>query len=71
MIKDFEHEVELDFDNGYTSGYLNIEANHETMATFAMSVGAVGSEEGSYEDALVRKQDLIKFLKKSLEMLEK
>ncbi|CAH9012958.1 hypothetical protein VP424E501_P0069 [Vibrio phage 424E50-1] len=71
MIKTFEHEIEMEFDNGNTCGYINVECNHETMAIVAMSVGDVGSEEGSYEDAIVEKKDLIKFLKKTLEMLEK
>ena len=70
MIRGFDTEVEMEFDNGSTSGYINIESNHETMAVVAMSVG-VGSEEGSYQDAVVDKKDLVKFLKKTLEMLEK
>ncbi|AUR84738.1 hypothetical protein NVP1063O_071 [Vibrio phage 1.063.O._10N.261.45.C7] len=72
--KTYNNEVELTFDNGVESGYLNFETNgvKGEMVNFDFSVGKTGS---GYIDAehcvVIDKQNLITFLEKSLEMLKK
>ena len=65
--KTYNNEVELTFDNGVDSGYLNFESNGvndgTVNITFSESIGESNSSS-------VDKQDMIKFLEKSLEMLK-
>ena len=73
MLKEFDKEVELDSIQG---GYVNIELWEDGKVRISMDVDAenvettypieiLGESEGTFE-----KQGVIKFLKKSLEMLE-
>lgn len=73
MLKGFDKEVELDSLEG---GYVNIEVCEDGKVRISMDIDAenvettypieiLGESEGTFE-----KQDVIKFLKKSLELLE-
>ena len=73
MLREFNVEVELDSLEG---GYVNIEVCEDGKVRISMDIDAenvettypiemLGESEGTFE-----KQDVIKFLKKSLELLE-
>ena len=73
MLKGFDKEVELDSLEG---GYVNIEVCEDGKVRISMDIDAenvettypiemLGESEGTFE-----KQDVIKFLKKSLKLLE-
>ena len=73
MLKGFDKEVELDSLEG---GYVNIEVCEDGKVRISMDIDAenlettypiemLGESEGTFE-----KQNVIKFLKKSLELLE-
>lgn len=70
-VKTYNNEVELSFDNGIESGYLNFETQGDKV-NFDYSVGKSDSEYVDVEhSSSLDKQELIKFLEKSLEMLKK
>lgn len=66
-VKTYNNEVELTFDNGIESGYINF----ETDSIDDEKVNVDFSEHiGEHYSTAVDKQNLITFLEKSLEMLK-
>lgn len=73
--KTYDNEVELTFDNKELEGYINLELESDSviLSLDAHESGMIGEEAVTVlevECLKLDKQDMIKFLEKSLEMLK-
>lgn len=72
MITVFENEIELEFDNGKESGFINVSTSgcSEDIVEVVMNCGESFSEFSVHIDTTVDKEPLIAFLKQTVKMLE-